>query len=488
MKKATIVVGLVVALAACVIGFIATRPEPEPELIIPEILTLRTDSYPAVSQAIGEVEQLSRDAYEQYEERFGSETSAAEEREFLQRHSNSVNGFVDGIIAIPDDRALIEGHVEHNLAAIRATDQLLKYDSFPELNDDHSIIDLSNVLQARLCRAGLEAANGDSSSAIADVIAVLKLSRNLTTVPKRWYPSRGLLLSEQSLRVAIRLLAESKISEQEAASVLFAAAETAPTPETLANAIRQSFAVQVRFLEAMKQDSSETCRAIITLWLEQPKYEEALETRLEMLEALLEYHPNPWDQLATRQLFIEQAVLSVNSFLADSGKGPAPAPVVKEWPDELSLLPTNLLSLVIGPEDLPQSLDLETHQRAIKQIPNVLGKHILSTTNTTFERDRSLRCALADRRCWTVVLACMIYKKKTGQLPKTLDAVVSAGLLESIPNDPFGKELKFDPKRGAVWSIGPNRKDDGGIRIEWDEKDDRVRRIGVPTAKIYTGE
>jgi hypothetical protein len=61
-------------------------------------------------------------------------------------------------------------------------------------------------------------------------------------------------------------------------------------------------------------------------------------------------------------------------------------------------------------------------------------------------------------------------------LPSQLDDLVSAGLLEAVPIDPFcDQPLRYSPDRRIVWSVGPNAVDDGGQTADgcggWMQKD-----------------
>ena len=61
-----------------------------------------------------------------------------------------------------------------------------------------------------------------------------------------------------------------------------------------------------------------------------------------------------------------------------------------------------------------------------------------------------------------VVVAAELYRRKTGQRPESLDALVPE-FLPSVPADPFdhGAALKYDAERGIVWTVGPNRDFNG---------------------------
>jgi hypothetical protein len=54
---------------------------------------------------------------------------------------------------------------------------------------------------------------------------------------------------------------------------------------------------------------------------------------------------------------------------------------------------------------------------------------------------------------------------RTGRLPATLDELVSAGLIEQVPVDPFsGKpiRMKVREQEVVVYSVGSDGRDDGG--------------------------
>ena len=54
-----------------------------------------------------------------------------------------------------------------------------------------------------------------------------------------------------------------------------------------------------------------------------------------------------------------------------------------------------------------------------------------------------------------VVVAAELFRRKTGQRPESLDALVPE-FLPSVPTDPFdhGAALKYDAERGIVWTVG----------------------------------
>ena len=90
---------------------------------------------------------------------------------------------------------------------------------------------------------------------------------------------------------------------------------------------------------------------------------------------------------------------------------------------------------------------------------------------------------LAGDQSLMLLLALRAYKLEHGAYPLAL-AALAPNYLSAIPADPFGGgepwHYKTDGKSCAVWSIGPDGKDDGGAPIPWRHKrttwpDERAR-------------
>ena len=87
-----------------------------------------------------------------------------------------------------------------------------------------------------------------------------------------------------------------------------------------------------------------------------------------------------------------------------------------------------------------------------------------------------------------VAYALAEWKTKNGSYPKSLDQLVSAGLLKSAPIDHFdGKPLKY--VRGdegfLIYSIGQNGEDEGGRWYDDEPQGDDPRiRIPIPEEEL----
>jgi hypothetical protein len=90
-------------------------------------------------------------------------------------------------------------------------------------------------------------------------------------------------------------------------------------------------------------------------------------------------------------------------------------------------------------------------------------------------------------------LALELFHREQGRFPATLDELVKAAYLKSIPADPFGKGEPFhyrrdaDPRQGAVlWSVWTDGIDQDG-KVEVDRESnaaagDKIFRIAAPRA------
>jgi hypothetical protein len=77
---------------------------------------------------------------------------------------------------------------------------------------------------------------------------------------------------------------------------------------------------------------------------------------------------------------------------------------------------------------------------------------------------RSWRFRTAQTRCAIAMLAVERYRRRHGDWPQSLDALVPSQLKE-MPLDPYdGKPLRYRPWANGVliYAVGPDRKDDGG--------------------------
>jgi len=108
-----------------------------------------------------------------------------------------------------------------------------------------------------------------------------------------------------------------------------------------------------------------------------------------------------------------------------------------------------------------QGLDNFAQIRAINQ-NNFLLKYIGLDPQKIFQSCYRLRAEIDGL---IVVLALLRYKADTGQYPESLDKLVSAGYLQSVPMDPYSDGplvYKVTENNFKLYSVGENFVDDGG--------------------------
>jgi hypothetical protein len=100
--------------------------------------------------------------------------------------------------------------------------------------------------------------------------------------------------------------------------------------------------------------------------------------------------------------------------------------------------------------------------------------HISSVEDRLFDRVTETH---ALQRVTMTALALRLYRKENGRYPENLQQLVPK-YLPSVPIDPYdGKPLRYRKlqKGFKVWSVGGNRKDDGGVKVrDWQRKGDLV--------------
>lgn len=67
-----------------------------------------------------------------------------------------------------------------------------------------------------------------------------------------------------------------------------------------------------------------------------------------------------------------------------------------------------------------------------------------------------------ERDLTRVMLGCLLFEAQTGHLPLTLNDLDRFNMSRGITDVQSGKPFGYDPKRGVVWSVGKDGKDDGG--------------------------
>ncbi|MGV3614938.1 MAG: hypothetical protein ACO1SV_06345 [Fimbriimonas sp.] len=99
---------------------------------------------------------------------------------------------------------------------------------------------------------------------------------------------------------------------------------------------------------------------------------------------------------------------------------------------------------------------------ALKTIPNSTGRRFLGTLMVSAVPDATLG-RRTDYEASRTLVALRRYRLRSGKPAAELQDLVRAGLIASLPIDPYGAgNLVYDAKRGRLWSVGQNGSDDGG--------------------------
>ncbi len=102
-----------------------------------------------------------------------------------------------------------------------------------------------------------------------------------------------------------------------------------------------------------------------------------------------------------------------------------------------------------------------------RKMPNILGREYVSIMRCgVAPLEKSVRCR-TERNIVRTMLAITLYKRQTGNLPESLDDLVSSGTLDRVPVDLFsGKPLLYSKEKGIVWSVGPDGRNNKGHKDE----------------------
>lgn len=178
--------------------------------------------------------------------------------------------------------------------------------------------------------------------------------------------------------------------------------------------------------------------------------------------SLILKHPKPLDVIAMINNDARHyRIFRTNSFSAWTNYNDA----VEE---EREAAQTKLLKDIQPLMDLvkndPLPLSHQAAQRALSayvKINNPVGR-IFSLTGLAESDVRVFRYR-TEREATRTVLALLIFERQKGILPVQLSDLVDAGILDSIPNDPFADApISYSRARRIVWSVGEDGMNDNG--------------------------
>jgi hypothetical protein len=203
----------------------------------------------------------------------------------------------------------------------------------------------------------------------------------------------------------------------------------------------------------------------------------ALQARIEAVEStpLLLYSLRG-ERAGRYQFFgaIRDGTLPTNSAIASLGMGTTAPPELEylfNAPGFILLQQTSHLRHITALVDIARLPPEQWAEPLATQHTKTAGlsvvvRHLFSPEiriAQSFQRNHgTLRCAIVA----IVAIAAERYRRSKGGWPATPDSLVIAGLLKSVPTDPFaaGQRIKFAPRPDGltVYSVGENGIDDGG--------------------------
>jgi hypothetical protein len=131
------------------------------------------------------------------------------------------------------------------------------------------------------------------------------------------------------------------------------------------------------------------------------------------------------------------------------------------WPDFASVTPECLLSGGFEAATRPPTEDeFAVARKALHQIDNVVGKHMIAEQYKARWRD-SVEMFEVRLRSMQLRIALSHYERAHGELPATLDALVSDGWFPHVPIDPYdGQPFRYSSEHRLIWSVGQNGDND----------------------------
>ena len=186
---------------------------------------------------------------------------------------------------------------------------------------------------------------------------------------------------------------------------------------------------------------------------------------------VLRDHPEPFDLAETLQLVSrigEEWILNLRSLDASlqDENFRALKRDLAPWPDSLRFDSFSHIQRVMsGDFEHPGKIEIHLARCQLATVKNPFGKALLVDLlewEPAFAR-KFYQVALAHNELSTTVVALNIYEARHGHLPQTLQSLIDEKIIEAMPVDPFGGNLKYSRKRSLLWSNWTDGVDHGGV-------------------------
>ncbi len=180
------------------------------------------------------------------------------------------------------------------------------------------------------------------------------------------------------------------------------------------------------------------------------------------LAALYASHPDPFDAAKTIKLECNNLQQSISM---------QHEPWVKQrsaltalYQQETHEIPKELLATDAVEHPEPTPTRLAELAKELKRLDNPEGR-VTATMNlqSLMVAGEGAASRQAEDAMTLAILAIQCYLSQRGAMPDSLEALVAAHLLRSVPTDPVsGAPVRYSPVKGIVWCVGVDGIDQGG--------------------------
>jgi hypothetical protein len=348
----------------------------------------------------------------------------------------------------------------------RDTGKAFDYTNWPKLG------------RLRLLQARQLAADGKVGPAAAELAGVLSLGQMICRADGAFLDYMEGVGLQRRATSAMRALANCRGMPRSGYQTLLASVEQCLSADDgIVQSIRVEFnSVALARLSALPADSDleRTVGAIFSGYRVHSNLKSInskLDARRQGVLSLLAGHTIPFDRAETIRLAAVTFATSLRNVQGPWAERKAdPLHEVRKelelWPEVLSLAPFKLVRVYLYDEQPALSQpELAKARESLKKITNPLGKHVVAEELDPRGMEAMSFRRRADLAATRAIVAVCLNVARNGKMPASLEELVRDNVLATVPLDPFdGKPLRYSPDRAIVWSVGPDGKDNGGVR------------------------
>jgi hypothetical protein len=337
------------------------------------------------------------------------------------------------------------------------------------------LVDAAALAKAKLLLAGFDCRDGDHASAARHAAEGLTAGGMIVEAGGPLIDYMVGTVVEQTAIGAMLSLVDAGLGSS---SVKWLLARLGKDPDPSEDA-RRAYAAEFRFsvertrsLAVCLEDAQSPAEAVAKWFVPDPvepypSREEERKPLVDAIEKIMAESDPPLDVHAT--------VVQLGAHRADFAKG-----VAGSWPacsDRVKAAYSaegDMGQAILDMVDDPVGHVLRGLEKVPREGGNVLGRYSHEQYGGTRTMAEMMLRRPMLRRAARAALALHLFEMRQGRLPEKLDELVTAGILDSVPSDPFAeKPLRYSRERRRVWSVGPDETDDGGHDkpMTWTGKD-----------------